>query len=145
MSLPALGARAGRLTAGLAILLSSLAAGTAARAESAVLQGLDKITARISTFEAVAGEPAYFGTLEILVRRCHKTPPEEPPESAVFVEIVDVRPDSPSVPLFTGWMFASSPAISALEHPVYDVWVVDCKAGEETIPQPLEDEQMQMQ
>ena len=110
-----------------------------------MLQGLDKITARISTFEAVAGEPAYFGTLEILVRRCHKTPPEEPPESAVFVEIVDVRPDSPSVPLFTGWMFASSPAISALEHPVYDVWVVDCKAGEETIPQPLEDEQTQAQ
>ncbi len=138
-------ARVGRLTAGLAVLLSGLAAGTAARAEIAVLQGLDKITARISTFEAVAGEPAQFGTLEILVRRCQKTPPEEPPESAVFVEIVDVRPDSPSVPLFTGWMFASSPAISALEHPVYDVWVVDCKAGEETIPQPLEDEQTQAQ
>jgi hypothetical protein len=136
-------ARAGRLTAGLAVLLSSLAAGTAARAEIAVLQGLDKITARISTFEAVAGEPAHFGTWEILVRRCHKTPPEEPPESAVFVEIVDVRPDSPSAPLFTGWMFASSPAISALEHPVYDVWVVDCKAGEEAIPQPPEGEQPQ--
>ena len=63
-------------------------------------------------------------------------PPEEPPESAVFVEIVDVRPDSPSVPLFTGWMFASSPAVSALEHPVYDVWVIDCKPdptpGEQT-------------
>ena len=144
MSPRALSARAGRLTAGLAVLLSSLAAGTA-RGETAVLQGLDKITARISTFEAVAGEPAYFGTLEILVRRCHKTPPEEPPESAVFVEIVDVRPDSPSVPLFTGWMFASSPAISALEHPVYDVWVVDCKAGEEAVPQPLEDEQTQAQ
>jgi hypothetical protein len=70
---------------------------------------------------------ARFGSLEITVRRCHKTPPEEPPESTAFLEIVDVRPDSPAVPLFTGWMFASSPAVSALEHAVYDVWVVDCR------------------
>jgi hypothetical protein len=68
-----------------------------------------------------------FGTLEILARRCHKTPPEEPPESTAFIEIVDVRPDSEAIKVFTGWMFASSPAVSALEHPVYDVWVVDCK------------------
>lgn len=102
----------------------------AARAETAVLQGLDKITARISTFEAPVNQPARFGSLEITVRRCHKAPPEEPPESAAFLEIVDVRPDSPEVLLFSGWMFASSPAISALEHPVYDVWVVDCIADE---------------
>src|SRR3546814_9274341 len=62
-----------------------------------------------------------------LFRSCDKKPPEEPPESTAFLEIVDVRPDAPTVELFTGWMFASSPAISALEHPVYDVWVVDCK------------------
>jgi hypothetical protein len=99
----------------------------ATRAEIAVLQGLDKITARISTFEAPVNQPARFGSLEITVRRCQKTPPEEPPESAAFLEIVDVRPDSPSVLLFSGWMFASSPAVSALEHPVYDVWVIDCK------------------
>lgn len=97
------------------------------RAESAVLQGLDKTTARISTFDAPVGEAVRFGTLEILARRCHKTPPEEPPESTAFVEIVDVRPDSEAIMVFTGWMFASSPAVSALEHPVYDVWVVDCK------------------
>ena len=101
---------------------------TAARAETAILQGLDKITARISTFEAPVNQTAQFGSLEITVRRCHKTPPEEPPESAAFMEIVDNRPDSPSVVLFSGWMFASSPALSALEHPVYDVWVIDCKA-----------------
>ena len=93
----------------------------------AVLQGLDKITARISTFEAPLGEAVRFGSLEIVTRACHKRPPEEPPESAAFLEIVDVRPDSPAVPLFTGWMFASSPALSAVEHPVYDVWVIDCK------------------
>ena len=113
-------------TVAAAVLLSSGAG--AARAETAVLQGLDKITARISTFEAPVNVAARFGSLEIVARRCHKTPPEEPPESAAFLEIVDVRPDSPAVPLFTGWMFASSPAVSALEHPVYDVWVIDCKA-----------------
>ena len=95
--------------------------------ETAVLQGLDKITARISTFEAPVGTPVRFGSLKIVMRACHKRPPEEPPESAVFLEIVDVRPDSPAIPLFTGWMFASSPALSAVEHPVYDVWVIDCK------------------
>ena len=94
---------------------------------TAVLQGLDKITARISTFEAPLGDPVRFGSLEIVARACNKRPPEEPPESAAFLEIVDVRPDSPAIPLFTGWMFASSPSISAVEHPVYDVWVIDCK------------------
>ena len=81
------------------------------------------------------GVAARFGSLEIVARRCRKTPPEEPPESAAFLEIVDVRPDSPAVPLFTGWMFASSPAVSALEHPVYDVWVIDCKADSEADPE----------
>lgn len=109
------------------------------QAASAVLQGLDKITARISTFEVPLGEAVRFGSLQIIARACHKKPPEEPPESTAFLEIVDVRPDSPEVPLFTGWMYASSPAISALEHPVYDVWVIDCKkdssSAEETTPE----------
>jgi len=123
----ALRPRARRLAAwGLAFALGGLVP-AAARAETAVLQGLDKITARISTFEAPVNEPARFGSLEITVRRCYKAPPEEPPESAAFLEIVDVRPDSPTALLFSGWMFASSPAVSALEHPVYDVWVIDCK------------------
>ena len=93
---------------------------------AAILQGLNKTTARVSTIEAPIGVVARFGTLEITARACKKKPPTEPPESTAFLEIVDVRPDSPSVAIFTGWMFASSPAISALEHPVYDVWVIDC-------------------
>ena len=97
-----------------------------AAADTAVLQGLDKITARISTFEAPIDKPVRFGSLKIIARTCKKRPPEEPPESAAFLEVVDVRPDSEPVTLFTGWMFASSPAISAIEHPVYDVWVIDC-------------------
>ncbi len=100
----------------------------AAAAEVAVLQGLDKITARISTFEAPVDQIVRFGTFEIIARTCHKTPPEEPPERAAFLEITEVRPDSPSAPIFTGWMFASSPALSAGAHPVYDVWVIDCKS-----------------
>ena len=92
----------------------------------AVLQGLDKITARISTFEAPIEEQVTFGSLDILVHTCRETPPEEPPESAAFLEVIDKRPDGPEVEIFSGWMFASSPAVSAMEHPVYDVWVVAC-------------------
>ena len=109
------------------LALPFLAAAPTAAADVAVLQGLDKITARISTFEAPVDEIVRFGTFEIIARTCKKTPPEEPPERSAFLEITEVRPDSPSVPIFTGWMFASSPALSAVEHPVYDVWVIDCK------------------
>ncbi len=94
-----------------------------------VLQGLDKVTARVSAIEAPIDVPVRFGTLEIVVRTCHKAPPEKPPESAAFLEISDLRPGEPRVELFSGWMFASSPALSALEHPVYDVWVLDCREG----------------
>ena len=98
----------------------------------AVLQGLDKVTARVSEIEAPLHRLLRFGTLEIIVRACQKTPPEEPPESAAFLEIRDAKPGEASVALFTGWMFASSPALSALEHPVYDVWVLDCLVPDET-------------
>ena len=102
---------------------------------AAVLQGLDKLTARISTFEAAPDVPMRFGNLEILVRTCNKRPPEEPPESAAFLVISERRPDRPAVLLFSGWMFASSPALSALEHPVYDVWVVDCTKASNSAPE----------
>jgi len=99
----------------------------------AVLQGLDKTTARVSTFVAPIDGVANFGTLDIVARACRKKPPTETPESAAYLEIVDVRPDSPAVEVFHGWMFASSPAISALEHPVYDVWVIDCRKRAEVL------------
>jgi hypothetical protein len=96
----------------------------------AVLQGLDKVTARISTVHAPLDEPTQFGTLEVVARTCRETPPTEPPESAAFLEIRELPPASDAhgapVDLFSGWMFASSPAVSALAHPVYDIWVVDC-------------------
>lgn len=91
-----------------------------------VLQGLDKVTARVTTIEAPLNTPVHFGTLEITAKRCYKRPPEESPESAAYLEIREVRQDEAPKQLFVGWMFASSPALSALEHPVYDVWVKDC-------------------
>ncbi|MFH1804482.1 MAG: DUF2155 domain-containing protein [Pseudomonadota bacterium] len=96
-------------------------------AKIAQLQGLDKITARISTFNVPVGHSAEFGTLSITVDACFRTPPEERPESASFLEIVDTRlSDGERQSVFSGWMFASSPGLSALEHPVYDVWVKEC-------------------
>jgi hypothetical protein len=96
----------------------------------ALLQGLDKITARVSKFEAPVDARVRFGTLSIRVRDCEKSPPEETPESAAFVEIDETRPgEDKARRVFSGWMFASSPALSALEHPVYDVNLLDCKAA----------------
>jgi hypothetical protein len=95
----------------------------------AVLQGLDKITARVSKFEAPVGTPVQFGTLAVRVRDCEKSPPEDPPESAAFLEIDEKRTGETRTRVFSGWMFASSPALSALEHPVYDVILLDCKAA----------------
>ena len=93
----------------------------------AVLQGLDKVTARVVTLDVPVGDAVTFGSLRITARTCRKASPVEPPESAAFLEIQEARPDEAVEPLFSGWMFASSPALSALEHPVYDVWVIDCK------------------
>lgn len=105
------------------------AAATWIDGEQATLQGLDKITARISTLTAPIGQPVTFGTLEITVHRCAFHPPEEPPENAGFLRVIDRGHDQtrPSKQVFSGWVFSSSPAISALEHPVYDVTLLACE------------------
>lgn len=92
----------------------------------AVLRGLDKITARVVRLEVEVGDSTTFGTLTVTVRACRGTTPEERPENAAFLEIEDEPPGEPAETVFSGWMFSSSPAISALDHAVYDVWVVDC-------------------
>ena len=81
----------------------------------------------MSTFEAPIGATIKFGKLEITVRICDKRPPEEIPESAAFIDVWEVRTGEIPVSVYRGWMFASSPALAAMEHPVYDVWVLDCK------------------
>lgn len=93
----------------------------------AVLQGLDKVTAHVVTIEVPVGRPVRFGTLEIIARSCKKRRPEENPESAAFLDIWELRTDQPAQSIFRGWMFASSPALSAMEHPVYDIRVLDCE------------------
>lgn len=111
----------------LALAIASARADTWLDMQTAILQGLDKVTARISTIEAPIGQAVHFGSLEITVRACRKHPPEEPPEVAAFLEIREKKADEEPKLLFSGWMFASSPALSTLQHPVYDLWVVDCK------------------
>lgn len=113
-----------------AALVMTLVGGTARGETVAVLQGLDKTTARISTIEAPLNHSVRFGRLIITVRACVKRPPEDPPETTAFLEIDEIKPGETSVVstrVFSGWMFKSSPALSALENPVYDVGVLDCK------------------
>jgi hypothetical protein len=95
----------------------------------AVLQGLDKITARVSEITAPVGKTVRFGTLEITARDCEKNPPVDRPEDAAFLQIDEVRPGEDNVRRFSGWMFAQSPALSSLEHPVYDVILLNCKGA----------------
>jgi hypothetical protein len=113
------------LAAGLPLGLWSAA--QPAVALEAVLQGLDKVTARVSTFAAPIGQKVRFGTLEIVADTCVKRPPEEPPETAAFLDIYELKPDQQPQKIFSGWMFASSPGLNPLEHPVYDVWLKDCR------------------
>lgn len=124
---------------GPAVLAALLAAPAAAQAPGgppaysiAVLQTLDKVTGRVRTVETPIEQTLRLGTLDIMVRTCRKRPPEETPESAAFLEIREIKPGETPRTLFTGWMFASSPAVSALEHPVYDVWVKDCAGRRES-------------
>ena len=90
------------------------------------LRFLNKITAENETFELSIGKTVAYGSLRIRPMACKKAPPIDEPESASFLQIWEKIPDSEDEWNFSGWMFASSPSLSALEHPVYDVWVMDC-------------------
>ena len=100
----------------------------------AQMQGLDKITARVSQFNAPVGQTVRFGKLSVIVRECRRSPPEERPENAAFVEIYEDRPGEARERLFSGWMFSSSPALSALEHAVYDVNLLACRPASGSLP-----------
>ena len=117
------------LVMGMAALHGSTAMASWIEGETATLQALDKITARISTLIAPINQPVAFGTLSVTVHRCAYHPPEETPEDAAFLEIMDKGHDQtqPPKPVFAGWVFSSSPAVSAMEHPVYDITLLSCK------------------
>jgi hypothetical protein len=103
-----------------------------------ILGGLDKVAARTAKFEVNMKQKVFYNTLIVTALACKTRPPEEPPESAAFLEIQERKSDGTVQKIFSGWMFASSPALNALEHPVYDVWVVNCKTvpGKTTAPAP---------
>ena len=91
-----------------------------------VMRGLDKITGRPTSITAQIGKPVQFATLTITARFCYSTPQSETPETAAFVQIEDHRPDQAARRIFSGWMYASSPGLNGVEHPLYDVWVISC-------------------
>jgi hypothetical protein len=100
----------------------------------AELQGLDKVTARTQRFYAPVGQPTQFGTLEITVGDCLVNVPEAPPESVAYLTIVDHKPGQAEEKLFAGWMFASTPSLSTLDHGVYDVRVLSCTMAQGSAP-----------
>ena len=91
-----------------------------------VLGALNKVSGKISEIQAEDNNEIFFGTLKIIVRTCKKSLPEDPPENSAFIEIWDKKIDKEEKKIFSGWMFSSSPSISAVDHAVYDVWVIDC-------------------
>ena len=101
---------------------------------AAELQGLDKVTARTQRFFAPVGQTTRFGTLEVTVGDCLVNTPDAPPESVAYLTIVDHKPGQSEEKLFAGWMFASTPSLSALDHGVYDVRVLACTMAQGSAP-----------
>jgi hypothetical protein len=96
----------------------------------AVFSGLDKITGRIISFDVAINETVQFGALQVTPRVCYSRPPTETPTTDSFVEVDEVTLQGEIKRIFDGWMFAASPGLHAVEHPVYDVWLTDCKGGQ---------------
>lgn len=120
------------LIAGMALTPSA----HAARIENpvAVFSGIDKITGRITTFDVYIGETVQFGALQVTPRVCYNRDDTEAPKTDSFVEVDEITLDRKIRRIFTGWMFADSPGLNAVEHPVYDVWLDSCKAKSDLPP-----------
>lgn len=95
----------------------------------AVFAGLDKITGRIISFDAAIGETVQFGALRVTARVCYTRPPTEATNTDAFVQVDEVTLQGEVKRIFSGWMFAASPGLHAVEHPIYDVWLTDCRGG----------------
>lgn len=101
----------------------------------AVFSALDKVTATIKTLEVPIGETVEFGALKVTPRVCYTRPPTEQPKTTSFVEVDEIMLDGNQKRIFTGWMFAQSPGLNAVEHPVFDVWLTDCQKPKNTVVQ----------
>ena len=125
------------------LLIAAAAAMTAAwpaaadviSAPIAEFRGLDKITGRIISFDVYIDETVQFGALQVTPRVCYSRPKEEEPKTDSFVEVDEITLDRKIRRIFTGWMFAESPGLNAVEHAVYDVWLKGCKQKSE-VPAP---------
>ena len=102
----------------------------------AIFSGLDKITGRIINFEVATDETVQFGSLQITARVCYTRPATEAPQTTSFIEVDEVDSASQFKRIFSGWVYAASPGLSGIEHPVYDIWLNDCKGGTEVIVTP---------
>jgi hypothetical protein len=102
--------------------------------EVAEFSGLDKITGRTITFDVYIDETVQFGTLQVTPRICYSRPATETPKTDAFVEVDEITLDRNIRRIFTGWMFADSPGLNAIEHPIYDVWLKNCKMESEVAP-----------
>jgi hypothetical protein len=100
----------------------------------AVFAGLDKITGRIISFDVYIDETVQFGALQVTPRVCYTRPPTEPPLTDAFIEIDEISLNRTVKRIFTGWMFAASPGLHAVDHAVYDVWLTDCKISSPVAP-----------
>ncbi len=100
----------------------------------AVFDGIDKITGRIHTFDVYVNETVQFGALQVTPRVCYSRPITETPKTDAFIEVDEITLDSKIRRIFTGWMFADSPGLNAVEHPVYDIWLKDCKMDSDVPP-----------
>jgi hypothetical protein len=96
---------------------------------TAVFSGLDKITGRTISFDVAINETVQFGALQVTPRACYSRPPTETPRTDAFVTVDEVTLQGEVKRIFTGWMFAASPGLHAVEHPIYDVWLTDCKGA----------------
>ena len=92
----------------------------------AVFAALDKVTARISKLEVPLGQVAEFGSLKLTPRVCYSRAPDEPPKTSTFVEVDETMLDGQKKKLFAGWMFAESPGLNAIAHPIFDLWLTGC-------------------
>ena len=129
--------RSGGLTIALATSLALFAGSAAAERIAnpvAVFSGLDKITGRIISFDVYIDETVQFGALQVTPRVCYTRPPTEPPLTDAFVEVDEITLDRTVKRIFTGWMFAASPGLHAVDHAVYDVWLTDCKESSSVAP-----------
>lgn len=105
---------------------------------TAVFAGLDKITGRIIAFDVAIDETVQFGSLQITPRVCYSRPATEAPQTDSFVEVDELLEDKKFKRIFSGWMFAASPGLHGVEHPVYDVWLTDCRGDGQLIQTPVE-------